>query len=215
MARSSQNFYDGGNERRNEFNSNSVYSFDTPRRQINSRFADEKPSAGGTYQARRVDSYGRQSDDVQNRNRISDDVQNRNRISDDVQNRNRISDDVQNRNRISDDVQNRNRISVDSNRTQNYNQQTNSYERGQGSSKVYGTTNQSSNKPRSLVLDINISLNAGRGNSQATVRTNDITTRSQPINSRATIDNVRFLDIDIRSPGRTAELKTDGIIRDR
>ncbi|CAF1205690.1 unnamed protein product [Rotaria sordida] len=205
MARSSQNFYDGGNERRNEFNSNSVYSFDTPRRQINSRFEDEKPSAGGTYQARRVDSYGRQSDDVQNRNRISDDVQNRNRIS----------DDVQNRNRISDDVQNRNRISVDSNRTQNYNQQTNSYERGQGSSKVYGTTNQSSNKPRSLVLDINISLNAGRGNSQATVRTNDITTRSQPINSRATIDNVRFLDIDIRSPGRTAELKTDGIIRDR
>ncbi|CAF3803468.1 unnamed protein product [Rotaria sordida] len=195
MARSSQNFYDGGNERRNEFNSNSVYSFDTPRRQINSRFEDEKPSAGGTYQARRVDSYGRQSDDVQNRNRISDDVQNRNRIS--------------------DDVQNRNRISVDSNRTQNYNQQTNSYERGQGSSKVYGTTNQSSNKPRSLVLDINISLNAGRGNSQATVRTNDITTRSQPINSRATIDNVRFLDIDIRSPGRTAELKTDGIIRDR
>ncbi|CAF1259954.1 unnamed protein product [Rotaria sordida] len=205
MARSSQNFYDGGNERRNEFNSNSVYSFDTPRRQINSRFEDEKPSAGGAYQARRVDSYGRQSDDVQNRNRISDDVQNRNRIS----------DDVQNRNRISDDVQNRNRISVDSNRTQNYNQQTNSYERGQGSSKVYGTTNQSSNKPRSLVLDINISLNAGRGNSQATVRTNDITTRSQPINSRATIDNVRFLDIDIRSPGRTAELKTDGIIRDR
>ncbi|CAF3934453.1 unnamed protein product [Rotaria sordida] len=205
MARSSQNFYDGGNERRNEFNSNNVYSFDTPRRQINSRFEDEKPSAGGTYQARRVDSYGRQSDDVQNRNRISDDVQNRNRIS----------DDVQNRNRISDDVQNRNRISVDSNRTQNYNQQTNSYERGQGSSKVYGTTNQSSNKPRSLVLDINISLNAGRGNSQATVRTNDITTRSQPINSRATIDNVRFLDIDIRSPGRTAELKTDGIIRDR
>ncbi|CAF3940787.1 unnamed protein product [Rotaria sordida] len=195
MARSSQNFYDGGNERRNEFNSNSVYSFDTPRRQINSRFEDEKPSAGGAYQARRVDSYGRQSDDVQNRNRISDDVQNRNRIS--------------------DDVQNRNRISVDSNRTQNYNQQTNSYERGQGSSKVYGTTNQSSNKPRSLVLDINISLNAGRGNSQATVRTNDITTRSQPINSRATIDNVRFLDIDIRSPGRTAELKTDGIIRDR
>ena len=81
--------------------------------------------------------------------------------------------------------------------------------------KVEYTINQNpSANPRSIVLDISISINvAGSRNPQITASANALPARSSSIRSSAIIDDVGFVDLDIRSPDRTARLATDGIIR--
>jgi hypothetical protein len=71
-----------------------------------------------------------------------------------------------------------------------------------------------SSNSRTCVLDINISINLGGRTPQVSVDANNVTSRSQPIRSTATIEDVRFIDLDLRcSPDRTAQLATDGILR--
>lgn len=74
--------------------------------------------------------------------------------------------------------------------------------------------NPSGNNPRSIVLDINISINvAGNRNPQITATANTIPSRSSPARSTAVIEDLGYVDLDIRSPERTARLATDGYIR--
>ena len=78
------------------------------------------------------------------------------------------------------------------------------------------TVNQSpsATNPRSIVLDISISINvAGNRNPQITATANTAPVRSVPARSSAVIEDIGYVDLDIRSPERTARLETDGYIR--
>ena len=68
-------------------------------------------------------------------------------------------------------------------------------------------------RPVSCVIDINISVNVGGNNSEASIRKHSIKPRTSPIRSRAAIDDARFVDLYIRPPEHSAQLATDGIIR--
>lgn len=64
---------------------------------------------------------------------------------------------------------------------------------------------------RSMVLDINITINVGGNrNPQVTATT---TQHISPPRSTAILEDIGFVDLDIRSPERTARLVTDGSIR--
>lgn len=59
-------------------------------------------------------------------------------------------------------------------------------------------------------IDINISIGPG---GQPIVRANAASSRSSPMQTRATIDNVHTIDIDLTSPQYTAQIETDGTMR--
>ncbi|CAF1043035.1 unnamed protein product [Rotaria sp. Silwood1] len=113
------------------------------------------------------------------------------------------------------DVQPNCRSSIASNRSRDCNRQMNCCERTRNLPNVYPTPNRIRVKPRTCVIDISITCNGGRGNAPVTIKTNEIPTRLPLTNSKATIENPGYIDLDLRSPGHTAELKTDGIIRNQ
>ena len=61
-------------------------------------------------------------------------------------------------------------------------------------------------------MNIAVTLGADR-NPQASVTTNNYSSKPPNIRSTALIDDVRYIDLSIQSPENTAQLSTDGIIR--
>lgn len=78
----------------------------------------------------------------------------------------------------------------------------------------YTIPQNSSGSSRSIVLDINITINVGGNrNPQVTATAQTIPRRLSPPRSTAILEDIGFVDLDIRSPERTARLVTDGSIR--
>lgn len=67
---------------------------------------------------------------------------------------------------------------------------------------------------RRCVMEVNIAVTLGADRtSQASITTNNYTSKPPNIRSTAFIDDVRYVDLSFRSPENTAQLSTDGIIR--
>ncbi|CAF1283531.1 unnamed protein product [Adineta steineri] len=67
---------------------------------------------------------------------------------------------------------------------------------------------------RTCVMEINIAVSMGGDrNSQTALITSNNSSRQPIVRSTATIDDVRYIDLDFRSPQNTARLSTDGMIR--
>ncbi len=121
------------------------------------------------------------------------------------------------RERVDIPIQNQSRIVVDNN--QEVNRRSNPPDQTQRTPKVDYIINQNQPKhsvnPRSLVIDVNITINVGNSgrNPQITATTTNIRPRTPPIRSSAIIEDVGFIDLDMRQPERTARLSTDGLIR--
>jgi hypothetical protein len=98
---------------------------------------------------------------------------------------------------------------------QEVNRRSNPPDQTQRTPQVNYTVNQNpSSNPRTIVLDISISINvAGNRNSQIIANANTLPSRSLPARSTAIIEDLGYIDLDIRSPERTARLATDGLIR--
>ncbi|CAF3295715.1 unnamed protein product [Rotaria socialis] len=100
----------------------------------------------------------------------------------------------------------------------NNNRYLNAEQRTRVSSPVQHRTRRvATSKPRTIAIDINISIGYGSNitHHQATVRPSAVRSSSPIRNTTATIDNPHFVDIDFHIPGRTAQLSTDGIMSDR
>ncbi|CAF2106074.1 unnamed protein product [Rotaria magnacalcarata] len=72
-------------------------------------------------------------------------------------------------------------------------------------------------KPRTIAIDINISIgyDGNITHNQSTVRPSDVRSSSPITSATTTIDNPHFVEIDIHVPGRTAQLSTDGVMSNR
>ncbi|CAF3037856.1 unnamed protein product [Rotaria sp. Silwood2] len=216
MARSSQNLDDDGNAKRSDFRSLLRTS-----RQNDSLNEESTYNHFSSQQNRHVrtndgnETYARPRNDEESPVVLR--KQETNRIDNKYTSTGRIVEAkiVNIDDRKSSEVQPQVQYSTNSDHNQGYNRQSNSSERTQRSSNVYSTTRPINVKSGPLVIDINISVSVGRSNSQRTDRTHNITATLPPINSRATFDNVHYLDIDLCSPDRTAKLATDGTMRDR
>jgi len=77
---------------------------------------------------------------------------------------------------------------------------------------AHETFRSASVNPRTRVLDINITLEFGGSASREFVDTRNAALRTSTTGSSTIIDNVHYIDLDLRSPGNTAQLSTDGII---
>lgn len=93
--------------------------------------------------------------------------------------------------------------------------QTRSSDQLQNTSRVnYMIPQNSSGNSRSIVLDINISINlSGNRTPQVTATAETLPRRTSPIRSTAILEDMNFIDLDIHTPQRTARLVTDGSIR--
>ncbi|UJR22342.1 hypothetical protein I4U23_025404 [Adineta vaga] len=66
---------------------------------------------------------------------------------------------------------------------------------------------------RTCVMEINIAVNMGGNRApQASITSSNVSAKQPNIRSTATIDNVRYIDLNFQSPNNTAQLATDGII---
>ena len=112
-------------------------------------------------------------------------------------------------------VNNRPSVRIATNDNQEVNRQSYLSDQSQNRSRInYTIPHNSSGNSRSIVLDINITINlAGNRNPQVTATAETIPPRSSPIRSTAILEDMNFLDLDIRTPQRTARLVTDGSIR--